>query len=106
MDGSKHKVDLITRGGYLHEKYRVPPDLIGELLWAVTKNAVNGLEPVGAHPHRLKKNWCWHQILSIYRTAHPHRLKKPGAGTRFYLVTQPIRISSKNLVLAPNFIYL
>jgi hypothetical protein len=38
MDVSKHKVDLITRGGYLHEKYRVPPQLIVELLDAVTKN--------------------------------------------------------------------
>jgi hypothetical protein len=28
MDGSKHRVDLINRGGYLHEKYRVPPQLI------------------------------------------------------------------------------
>jgi hypothetical protein len=35
MDGRKHKVDLINRGGYLHEKYRVPPQLIGELLEAV-----------------------------------------------------------------------
>jgi hypothetical protein len=35
MDGSKHRVDLINRGGYLHEKYRVPPQLIEELLGAV-----------------------------------------------------------------------
>jgi hypothetical protein len=32
MDGSKHRVNLINRGGYLHEKYRVPPQLIEELL--------------------------------------------------------------------------
>jgi hypothetical protein len=37
MDGNKHRVDLINQGGYLylHEKYRVPPQLIEELLGAV-----------------------------------------------------------------------
>jgi hypothetical protein len=35
MDGNKHRVNLINRGGYLHEKYRVPPQLIEELLDAV-----------------------------------------------------------------------
>jgi hypothetical protein len=28
-------VNLINRGGYMHEKYRVPPQLIEELLDAV-----------------------------------------------------------------------
>jgi hypothetical protein len=39
MDGSKHRVNSINRGGYgyLHEKYRVPPQLIEELLDAVTQ---------------------------------------------------------------------
>jgi hypothetical protein len=32
MDGNKHRVNLINRGGYLHEKYRVLPQLIEELL--------------------------------------------------------------------------
>jgi hypothetical protein len=40
MDGGKHRVNLIDRGGYLHEKYRVPPQLIEELLDAVTPKAV------------------------------------------------------------------
>jgi hypothetical protein len=43
MDGKRHRVNLINRGGYLHEKYRVPPQLIEELLGlgAVTSRAVN-----------------------------------------------------------------
>jgi hypothetical protein len=32
MQGRRHRVDLINRGGYLHEKYRVPPALIAALL--------------------------------------------------------------------------
>jgi hypothetical protein len=40
MVGKRHRVNLITRGGYLHEKYRVPPQLIEELLGAVTPKAV------------------------------------------------------------------
>jgi hypothetical protein len=40
MDGKRHRVDLINRGGYLHEKYRVPPQLIEELLGAVTSRGV------------------------------------------------------------------
>ena len=40
MDGGKHRVNLINRGGYMHEKYRVPPQLIEELLGAVTPKAV------------------------------------------------------------------
>ena len=30
-------MNLINRGGYLHEKYRVPPQLIEGLLGAVTR---------------------------------------------------------------------
>jgi hypothetical protein len=33
-------VNLINRGGYLHEKYRVPPQLIEELLGAVTSRVI------------------------------------------------------------------
>jgi hypothetical protein len=40
MDGKRHRVNLINRGGYLHEKYRVPPQLIEELLGAVTNRVV------------------------------------------------------------------
>jgi hypothetical protein len=40
MDGSQHRVNLINRGGYLHEKYRVPSRLVEELLGAVTPKAV------------------------------------------------------------------
>jgi hypothetical protein len=32
MEGKRHRVNLISRGGYLHEKYRVPPALIAALL--------------------------------------------------------------------------
>jgi hypothetical protein len=32
MKGKRHRVNLINRGGYLHEKYRVPPALIAALL--------------------------------------------------------------------------
>ena len=32
MEGKRHKVNLIDRGGYTHEKYRVPRQLIEELL--------------------------------------------------------------------------
>jgi hypothetical protein len=35
MDGSRHRVNLINRGEYLHEKCRVPSQLIEELLGAV-----------------------------------------------------------------------
>ena len=35
MDGKKHRVNLINRGEYLHKKYRVPSQLIEELLGAV-----------------------------------------------------------------------
>jgi hypothetical protein len=35
MDGKRHRVNLINRGGYLHEKYRVPSQLIEALLGAV-----------------------------------------------------------------------
>jgi hypothetical protein len=31
-EGKRHRVNLINRGGYLHEKYRVPPALIAALL--------------------------------------------------------------------------
>ena len=34
MDGKRHRVNLIDRGGYLHEKYRVPKRLIVDLLLA------------------------------------------------------------------------
>jgi hypothetical protein len=57
MDGKRHRVNLINRGGYLHEKYRVPSRLIEELLGAVTSRAVNSPEgggetsaPSGATP--------------------------------------------------------
>jgi hypothetical protein len=46
MDGKRHRVDLINRGGYLHEKYRVPPRLIGELMEAVSApGAVKPIRP-------------------------------------------------------------
>ena len=32
MEGKRHRVNLINRGGYLHEKYRVPPALVAALL--------------------------------------------------------------------------
>jgi hypothetical protein len=35
MDGKSHRVNVINRGGYLHEKYRVPSQQIEELLRAV-----------------------------------------------------------------------
>jgi hypothetical protein len=47
MDGSKHRVNLINRGGHLHEKYRVPPQLTGELL-----GAVNGVSGAAAGPRK------------------------------------------------------
>ena len=34
MEGKRHRVNLIDRGGYLHEKYRVPKRLIVDLLLA------------------------------------------------------------------------
>ena len=34
MDGKRHRVNLIDRGGYLYEKYRVPKRLIEDLLLA------------------------------------------------------------------------
>ena len=34
MEGKRHRVNLIDRGGYLHEKYRVPQRLIEDLLLA------------------------------------------------------------------------
>ena len=34
MDGKRHRVNLIDRGGYFHEKYRVPQRLIVDLLLA------------------------------------------------------------------------
>ena len=44
MVGKRHRVNLITRGGYLHEKYRVPPRLIESLLEAVSgPDAVKGI---------------------------------------------------------------
>jgi hypothetical protein len=50
MDGKRHRVNLINRGGYLHEKYRVPARLIEELLGCVTSQGVNGLERGSATP--------------------------------------------------------
>jgi hypothetical protein len=48
MAGKKHRVDLINRkGGYLHEKYRVPARLIEELLGCVNTKGVNGIEGGG-----------------------------------------------------------
>ena len=45
MEGKRHKVNLIDRGGYTHEKYRVPRQLIEELL----ASAVSGVgAPVAA----------------------------------------------------------
>ena len=43
MEGKRHKVNLIDRGGYTHEKYRVPRQLIEELL-ANAVNAVSGVK--------------------------------------------------------------
>ena len=34
MDGKRHRVNLINRGGYLFEKYRIPARLIEDLLLA------------------------------------------------------------------------
>jgi hypothetical protein len=47
MDGKRHRVNLINRGGNLHDKYRVPSQLIEELLGAVTSRAVDSPEKGG-----------------------------------------------------------
>ena len=47
MEGKRHKVNLIDRGGYLHEKYRVPRQLIEELLASAVSAPTAGA-PAGA----------------------------------------------------------
>ena len=47
MQGKRHRVNLINRGGYLHEKYRVPQQLIEELL-ASAVSAPTTEAPAGA----------------------------------------------------------